>query len=326
MKRLALLWLMVLSAPAWADRVLTDQTGRTITLAEPAQRVVSTYTPSNLLALSLGLADRLVGVGGKTDQTGLSAALLAGHQPVPVGSRSRGVSLETLVSLKPDLVLVYGKQDGLRLADKLAASGIPALVIQPETMVSLKADLDLLGRATGQEAEAARVITAIEQVEHRLQQGLAGLTPAQRQRGYYATDADPLRTASGQMFQSELMTLAGLTNIAATTRGFFPKVSLEQLYRWQPQLLVLDQGRSGQVADLTPLGPLAALPQVQLPTASDWNMPSPVAVNAALWMAAHAYPERFDPAQARAQIGQFYQTVYGRACFSPLSEAPCLPQ
>ena len=47
--------------------VLTDQAGRTVTLEEPAQRIVSAYYLSSSLLIALGAEDRVVGIEMKAD-------------------------------------------------------------------------------------------------------------------------------------------------------------------------------------------------------------------------------------------------------------------
>lgn len=302
---------------------LVDQQGREVVLQQPAKRIVTTFTPANLFSLSLGLADKLVGIGGSTKHSPFINKLLAHRDPLVIGSRSAGTSLETIVALKPDLVLVFGKKDGYRLADRLTSLGIASLVIQPESIEDAKAVLELLAKATGTQDKADKIAAENQRLAKIIQTGLSGLNDEQRLRGYYANSSDLYRTASEQMFQHQLMAVAGVNNVATGVPGFYPKVNAEQLLLWQPQLLVRESNDSTKVdeqLEKSLMTQIAKLPQIHLPKGSYWDMPSPMAMAGALYIAANAYPERFNNIDLDAEIAHYYQVAFGDACLSPLHE------
>lgn len=312
-----------LSSVSAASIHLVDQQGRELVLQQPAQRIVTTFTPANLFSLSLGLADNLVGIGGSTKQSPFINQLLGHRDPLIIGSRSAGTSLETIVALKPDLVLVFGKKDGYRLADRLTSLGIASLVIQPETIDDANKVIDLIAKATGTESKAEKIAAENKRLASIIQLALAPLSKDQRLRAYYANSSDLYRTASEQMFQHELMAIAGLDNVAQGVPGFYPKVNAEQLLLWQPQILVRENNGSNKV-DIqlakSSMSSLATLPQINIPKGSFWDMPSPMAMAGALYIAAHAYPEQFKNISLEAEIAHYYQVAFGDACLSPLQE------
>ncbi|ABZ78165.1 periplasmic binding protein [Shewanella halifaxensis HAW-EB4] len=312
-----------LSSVSAAPIHLVDQQGREVVLQKPATRIVTTFTPANLFSLSLGLADHLVGIGGSTKHSPFINQLLAHRDPLVIGSRSAGTSLETIVALKPDLVLVFGKKDGYRLADRLTSLGIASLVIQPETFEDAQAVLELLAKATGTQDKAAKIAAENQRLADIIRSGLAGLTDEHRLRAYYANSSDLYRTASEQMFQHQLMAVSGIDNVAMGVPGFYPKVNAEQLLLWQPQLLVRESNDSTKVDEQLAkslMTQLAKLPQIKIPKGSFWDMPSPMAMAGALYIAVNAYPERFNNIDLDAEIAHYYRVAFGDACLSPLHE------
>ncbi|WOT04601.1 ABC transporter substrate-binding protein [Shewanella youngdeokensis] len=302
---------------------LVDQQGREVVLQQPATRIVTTFTPANLFSLSLGLADQLVGIGGSTKQSPLISQLLGERDPLVIGSRSAGTSLETIVALNPDLVLVYGKKDGYRLADRLTSLGIASIIIQPETFSDAQAVLDLIAKAAGVEDKAATIAAENQRLANIISTALADLPKEQRLQAYYASSSDLFRTASEQMFQHELMAKAGLDNVVSGVPGFFPKVNAEQLLLWKPQILVRGSNGSDKVDEQlndSLMTSLKKLPQVHIPQGSFWDMPSPMAMASALYVAANAYPERFKSIDVEAEIARYYQVAFGQSCLSPLQE------
>ncbi|WP_137222732.1 ABC transporter substrate-binding protein [Shewanella sp. MEBiC00475] len=317
-----------LSSVSAAPIHLIDQQGREVVLQKPAERIVSTFTPANLFSLSLGLADKLVGIGGMTKNSPFINKQLGNREPSVVGSRSAGTSLETIIALNPDLVLVFGKKDGYRLADRLTSLGIACLIIQPETFSEAQQVLDLLAKATGTQDKAAQIAAENLRLKNIINTGLAGLSKEQGLRAYYVNSSDLYRTASEKMFQHQLMTIAGVDNVAKNIPGFYPKVNVEQLLIWQPQILVRESNDSSKVDEQLAqslVSPLSKLPQIMLPKGSFWDMPSPMAMAGALYIAVNAYPEQFKNVDANAEIARFYQVAFGDECLSPLqSMSTCL--
>ncbi|GGP37233.1 ABC transporter substrate-binding protein [Shewanella saliphila] len=314
-----------LSSVSAAPIHLIDQQGREVVLQKPAERIVSTFTPANLFSLSLGLADKLVGIGGMTKNSPFIKKQLGNRELSVVGSRSAGTSLETIIALNPDLVLVFGKKDGYRLADRLTSLGIACLIIQPETFLEAQQVLDLLAKATGTQDKAAQIAAENLRLKNIINTGLAGLSKEQALRAYYVNSSDLYRTASEKMFQHQLMAIAGVDNVAKNIPGFYPKVNVEQLLLWQPQILIRESNDSTKVDDQLAqslVTPLIKLPQIMLPNKSFWNMPSPMAMAGALYIAVNAYPEQFKEVDAEAEIARFYHVAFGDECLSPLQSQP----
>src|SRR3989304_3338538 len=90
------------ATPTPSPITVTDGTGRTVTLAAPAQSIV-TLAPSNTEVLfAIGAGDRLI---GRDDYSDYPAEALS----VPsIGSLYPSVNAEAVVALKPDLVLAAG--------------------------------------------------------------------------------------------------------------------------------------------------------------------------------------------------------------------------
>ena len=110
---------------------LIDQAGRTVTLEQPAQEIVSCYYITTYATLSLGISDRLVGIEKKAQARPIykmaNEKLLDLQQ---VGSLKE-LNIEAIAELKPDLVLMP-----LKLKEKaqiLTDLGIQVLIVNPET-------------------------------------------------------------------------------------------------------------------------------------------------------------------------------------------------
>ncbi len=298
-----------------AEVVVTDQAGRKVSIPQPVNRVVTTFIPASLFALCADLSDALVGASNKDGTASIYEALVdPDHPPVLVGNRSVGLSLETIFSLKPDLVIMYGQKDGIRLADHLTKMGVPAIVIVPETMTGVKQSLDLIGRASGRTKHTDAVISAMEAIEARLTHTLK---QRPRKKVYYA-GSRLLTTVSGDMLQHEMIKIAGGTNVSENTHGFFITVSREQLLSWNPEVIIASDRIARQEKQKLENQEFSALSAVkkgaifEVPAQTYWDFPSPLAMAGILWMAGCTHPDLFPKDTVQAEINRLYDTIFGK--------------
>jgi iron complex transport system substrate-binding protein len=166
---LALLSLVV-SAPALAEIHLTDAAGRTVRLDAPAKRIV---TNESLLLLSLALIDpdpvsRIAGwANPQRIDPGMFAAFRAKFPAIDaiptVGAlQPAQASVESILSAKPDLLVIHQWQPGWQeTVDLLASAAVPVIFLDgPVNDQRLPQDatafsIELLGKAIGRDGPAA---------------------------------------------------------------------------------------------------------------------------------------------------------------------------
>ncbi|CAG37709.1 probable iron (III) ABC transporter, periplasmic-binding protein [Desulfotalea psychrophila LSv54] len=309
------LCLLPFTTSAMASTVtVTDQVGRRVTIPQPVKRVVTTFLPATVFALCVGLEDTLVAATSKDMSLSIYKALVHKKDvPLLVGSRSSGLNLETIISLHPDLVIMYGQKDGVRLANRLTALGIPTIVISPETMADMQETLQLIGRASGRDEQSTWVVAAMTHIQSILTERLAGLA---RPEVYYTINP-LLRTSSGNMLQDEIIELAGGHNVSHDTRGFFISITREQLIAWNPEaILCSDRLTDKGMARLQSpqFSSLAAVKNEQVfrfPRDTYWDFPSPLSMAGVLWLAHRLHPEAFVGIDVQAEIDAYYDIVFG---------------
>lgn len=294
---------------------VTDQAGRKVVVQQPVQKVVTTFIPATMFALTAGLNTKLVGASSKDGTSSIYEALInKSNPPVLVGNRSVGLNLETISSLKPDLIIMYGQKDGVRTADRLTRLGFPTVVIVPETLDAMKEALDLIGRAAGNKAHTDKVIEAMSRIEREVQERVAGRgTPGV----YYAT-SNLLRTVSGNMMQDKMITIAGGKNVSGETSGFFVNISREQLFAWNPDIIICSDRLAPAEIERIKAPEFAHITANQnhhiykVPDDTYWDFPSPLAMAGVLWMSNKIHPDAYKPGEARSTIDQFYDTIFGK--------------
>lgn len=302
-------------SPSQAKSItIRDQAGRDVVIKQPVERVVTTFIPATIFALTAGLSDKLVGASTKDTSSSIYEALIdKGHPPVLVGNRSVGLNLETISSLRPDLVILYGQKDGVRLADRLTKLGFPAIIIVPESLEAMKNSLDIIGTATGQKEHTDKVIAAMNEITQKVQTRVSGKNSPSV---YYATSA-LLRTVSGDMLQNEMITLAGGKNVSQKTKGFFISISREQLFAWSPDIILCSDRLPQKEMDRLNSPEFFNIPAqkrhniFRIPGETYWDFPSPLAMAGVLWMSSKIHPQAYKESVVQQEIEQFYNIIFG---------------
>ncbi|MBI9083590.1 MAG: ABC transporter substrate-binding protein [Desulfobacterales bacterium] len=301
--------------------VLTDMAGRSVRLPGPAIRIVTTFKPATLCIFSLGLEKRLVGIDTESTREPFHLALWPGVKDVtPVGTKSNGLNIETIVSLKPDLIILYAQKDGVHTADRLAAAGIPAMVILPENFQSLARCLGLIATAAGEPAAAARATGVMGRTLALARSRVADLTAGQKKRCYYAAPRGFFTTASADLLQHEMIRAAGGVNVAVNLSGYFRDISQEQFARWRPDVVVVSSHIRGQARRVARRREFAHIPAFvhgrvyAFPSSlCPWDFPSPLSSLGVLWLSARFYPERYSDLDLATEIDRFHRDLYGRS-------------
>jgi len=224
------------SPPAAADSAvsLVDDAGRTVALPHPARRIVALVPSVTETVVALGAADRLV---GRTDFD---------HGPavdrLPSIGGGLDPSVETLVSLHPDLVLGWETTGRPELRNRLTALGIPVFSIKTEDTTDVFRAVRNVGRLTGR-ARAADSLAASLRAE--LDAVRASVAGAARPTVFYMAWNDPPLTAGPKTFISQVIEVAGGRNAFADATALWPTVSIEEIVRRQPEFVVVPAGEQG---------------------------------------------------------------------------------
>lgn len=216
-----------------ASVVIVDRLDRRVAVGDPATRIVSLTPASTELLFALELGPSVVGA---TSYCNYPPAALK----IPrVGSGTlESLSLESIISAKPDLVLC--KADSHEpLVDSLDRMNIPVLAIEPQSMQELFEEARWIGQLTGRETEAEAFIKAMTLRREHLSKIVERVQPNPPLKVFYEVWDDPLMTAGSNSFINEILTLAGLENIIADTSVRYPRISVETVLQGQPDLIFL---------------------------------------------------------------------------------------
>ncbi|MGK9048404.1 cobalamin-binding protein [Stutzerimonas chloritidismutans] len=197
-----------------------------------AERVVSLAPSLSEIMLELDAADRLVGVldGGERP-----AAL----QSVPSVGRYGQVEMETLLSLRPDLVLLWPDSVPRSQREQLQQFGIPVLVVEQTRLEGLAEQFVVVGNAVGRAEQGERLA---EQFRAGLAELRSHYVRAEPLRVFYQIWNRPLYTLGGQQIISEAIEVCGGQNVFADLTLAAPQVSIEAVLARDPEVILAGSG------------------------------------------------------------------------------------
>ncbi|MGH0036103.1 MAG: ABC transporter substrate-binding protein [Myxococcota bacterium] len=200
--------------------------------ASPIRRVVSLYPSLSAIAVSLGAADRLVGVD---DWTARQEPALADRPRV---GGLYNPSLEAVVALRPDLVMLVPSAEQSDFRARVEALGIRVEAFENIAFDQVLENIERIGRLLDREAAAGRRIREIERTRARVAAAVAPLAPP---RTIVVLQREPLFIAGRGNFIDEMVTAAGGRNLGRPLGEAYPRVSLEWAIEAAPQV-ILDLG------------------------------------------------------------------------------------
>ncbi|RDV84847.1 ABC transporter substrate-binding protein [Ammonifex thiophilus] len=301
--------------------VASDGLGRQVEVSGPVNRVVSFYPIATHFLFVLGVQNRLVSSDGVGSKEPFFLQLAPELEKLPrVGGEKGAVNIESLLALKPDLVLVKGRD--AKMVNELSSRGLRVFAVVAETPEQVMSTMENLGRLFGQEQRAQRFVSFYRDVMNQIEAKTKSLPDADRPTVYFA-GTDILKAAAGDMYQSELIAMAGGRNVAAGLRGGWVSVSAEQLIQWNPDFILVP--RYGWVGKVTPQE-ICADPRFQTLKAvknhkvmwfpsnlTPWDWPAPQNVLGLIWLAKTLHPELFPDLDPLQEANRFYQEFYGRS-------------
>ena len=220
--------------PQFQPGTFTDDMGREVSIEEIPQRIVSHVPPITEMLFALGLGDRVVGVSDYCDYP--EEAKLK-----PSVGNYFNPSLENIVALDPDLVLTDGHSESIKGLDSL---GITYIVIDPKDIDGIFKDIELLGKVTGTEEKARKLINDMDK---RMSEVVSLVKDAPKVSVFYIIDAvtDPINpwTAGPGSFIDSLITMAGGENVAAKAQGAWVQFSIEQIVNSDPEIIIIDSSQ-----------------------------------------------------------------------------------
>jgi len=214
--------------PSPAGRAIVDDAGDSVAVA-PASRIVSLNPVATELLFASGAGPRVV---GRTHWDTYPAAAAA----APDLGNGIEPNVEAVVGAKPDLVVLYLSASNRKAAAALHQAGIRTLTMRTDGIADLRRMAERLYAVTGDTSAILAADSVLRSVD-----GVRVLArPAHAPRAFWmlydaATQAWTMGRAS---YMHELLTIAGAENAFGDIAESSAQVSVEEVVRRNPDLIV----------------------------------------------------------------------------------------
>ncbi len=298
---------------------VTDAAGRNVPVSGKVARVFPAGPPAAILLYTLA-PDLLLGWPRANRPEECVYMLPDVCRRPEVGrltGRGNTANLETVIALKPDLILDVGsiRDIYVSLANRTQQqTGIPYALLDGR-FDAIPATYRKLGELVGRADDAKTLVDYSDRTLQTIQARVAGVLPDKRPRVYYARGPRGLVTGLGGSINVETIELMA-RNVAGRTHGGLANVSLEQALLWNPDVIVtIDQDFAANVTSDPAWASVAAVKnrRVHLSPKMPFGwVDFPPSVNRLIglwWLGKILYPDLFKE-NMRALTRDFYSKFY----------------
>jgi iron complex transport system substrate-binding protein len=220
---------------AAAEIRVTDDGGQVIVLRQPARRIISLAPHVTELLFAAGAGNRIVGTSRYSD---FPAAALA----IPLVADSFVLDSERILSLKPDLIVVWRHGNSEGQLEQLRRLGLPVFSSEPRRLADISGTLRRFGILTGNETAAEAAANAFDQRVAALRARYGGRSAVPV---FYQISERPLLTVNGEHLIDDVLRLCGGSNIFSGVKALTPMVSPEAVVAANPEAIVTSGGEAG---------------------------------------------------------------------------------
>ena len=210
--------------------------------------------PKSIVALSPSAAEILFTIGAGDQVSAVSEFTdfpeEAKAKPVVGGFDGKTLSIETIMSFRPDLVYLTEGMHNFLIAT-LEANGIAYYVSKGDSIASVEKEILEVGKITGHEKEAAKVVDGMET---KLKKSVASAHKGGAANSdspvnvYWEVWNAPYMSAGASSFINDVIKAAGGENIFSDLPDTYPMVSEESIISRRPAVILIPAS-TGMAAD-----------------------------------------------------------------------------
>ena len=215
--------------------------------AESPQRIITLAPSMTEIVFGAGLGDRIVGVTSFCDypEEALSKPKIGGMT---------NPSLEAVVSLKPDIVLMTTDGNPKEFEQRLHSMNIKTYVFRARTIAQLPDGIRQLGQALEEEIKFNGLALKIENA----MSNFSSHKQLSNKKVLFMIWPEPLMVAGPGTAIHDAINLLGATNIAEDAKIQYPKYSIEEIVRRSPDIIFIGKAY-GMDMQKTAVGLLARI-------------------------------------------------------------------
>lgn len=305
-------------------RAFVDATGRKVELPARVERIYAAGPPASILVFAIA-PEKLIGWTSAW-RDAERPFIPQRYADLPTLGRLTGrgntANVEIVMQARPDVIIDYGsvRPTLASLAERVQQqTGIPYLLLDGD-FDRMAATIRMIGGIANEEKRAESLANYTEQTIADVNRRVAAMPADRRPRVYYGRGPQGLNTGLAGSISAEFIEQLGAINVAAELgKGGLVQVSVEQVLRWNPDVVITIDPNFYALAARHPVWrDLPAIKAGRFHLAP--NLPFgwidfPPSVNRLIglrWLARILYPRAF-PEDLRPIVRDFYTRCYHQA-------------
>ena len=293
---------------------IIDQAGREVVLEHKPVRLVSSYYITTTVLLALDLKDKIKGIESNPEKRNIYSLCAPELFEVTQVGSPKEFDLEACASVQPDLVILpLRAKDMVEPLEKL---GITVMVVNPESQEDIYEMIQLIGTATERYNRANELVGYIQEQISYIEKQMTGVdTP----NVYFGGNSSLLSTAPKDMYQNDLISIAGGKNVAGEIDDtYWVEVSYEQVLDWNPEYIILASDGGYSLDEVQNDSNLAYCQAVvdhnvyRIPSdIESWDSPVPSSFLGVAYICSVLHPDVIDSKQYENMVEEYYEKFYG---------------
>jgi len=206
---------------------VVDDSQSEVCLQEPAKKIITLSPHATELIFYVGAGSQLAGVIDGSNYPDASKKIQR------VGDY-RSVSVEKIISLKPDLIIAWPSGNSASALAQLQDVGLKIYYSEPAGILGIVENIKELAILTGNEAVSEQVVKSIKSRQAELKHQFYG---KEKVRAAIIISRSPIMTLSGKHAVQEAFNLCGAENIFYYLPAIAPLVSKESILSAKPEII-----------------------------------------------------------------------------------------
>jgi ABC-type Fe3+-hydroxamate transport system substrate-binding protein len=214
--------------PASVAPAFRDDFGDTLSFGTPPRRIASLNPATTELFFALGAGDRLVG------RTHFDLYPPEAQRVRDLGNGMQP-NVESVLGVRPDLVVLYASDANRDAAARFHAAGVPTLTLHSDRIADFRRTVETFGRLLADTVAAHALIDSVDRTLARVR---AATMAARRPTVFWKAWDSPVIAIGGGSFLTELVDIAGGRNIYADDPRSALDVTIEDVVRRDPDVVL----------------------------------------------------------------------------------------
>lgn len=233
--------LLIISVPITADEReinIIDDLGNEVFLKTPAKRIIVLGPSLVEIFFSIGEGSKIIGVDESSDYP-------EEVKKIKKVASFNSINYEEIVSLSPDLIVMWSSGFSFSKIKKIKDLGIPVFLSQSNKLSNIEELIRSLGYLTGNIDEASEIASAFVNKLNRFKKKYK---KNEIISVFYQVWDKPLQTLNKDHIITDIINICGGNNIFHSMHEIAPKVTIESVISNNPDLILI--GSNGKEKDL----------------------------------------------------------------------------